>query len=48
MTTRTHKANWFPTLNEALDAEGLIQTWPVGRNLNYGETESYACEGRYI
>ena len=36
------KQNWFPTLNDALDAEGLLETWdctwtPIG----YGETRTY-------
>lgn len=40
--------NWFPTLNEALEAEGLVAHWPLGKNLNYGDTFSFASGGRYI
>lgn len=40
--------NWFPTLNDALAAEGLIELWPVGKNLVYGETASFAAGGKYI
>lgn len=42
------KQNWFPTLNDALDAEGLIEFWPLGKNINYGETADTIQEGRYI
>lgn len=39
---------WFPTLNEALDSEGLTEMWPLGVNINYGETVGLASGGRYI
>lgn len=45
---RAAKANWFNTLNDALDAEGLIATWPLGWNMEYGSTKSYASGGRFI
>lgn len=32
------KPNWFPTLNESLDSEGLVSHWPVGTNIQYGTT----------
>ena len=37
------KQQWFNTLNEALAAEStktrdLIAEWPLGRNINYGDT----------
>ena len=32
------KQNWFPTLNSALEAEGLTEFWPVGENISYDET----------
>ena len=40
--------NWFPTLNAALEAEGLVQHWPVGKNINYGQTVDAVSGGRYI
>lgn len=42
------KRNWFNTLNEALDSEGLIEYWPLGLNINYGKTESAVSDGKYI
>ncbi len=47
------KRNFFPTLNEALDAEGLIDTWPISKTLNYGETFAYTFDdgskyGHYV
>ena len=32
------KKNYFNTLNEALQAEGLIEYWPLGSNIQYSET----------
>ena len=32
-----YKQNWFETLNAALESEGLIEVWPFGRNVAYGE-----------
>jgi hypothetical protein len=40
--------NWFNTLNEALDSENLTALWPVGVNLNYGETVGMAREGKWL
>lgn len=42
------KKNWFPTLNEALEAEGLVSCWPLGKTLNYDDTFAFAAGGRYI
>lgn len=42
------KRNWFPTLNEALEAEGLVDLWPLGKNVGYGETVGFAVAGRWI
>jgi hypothetical protein len=34
--------NWFNTLNDALDAEGLAHTWQIHFDpINYGETFNY-------
>ena len=40
--------NWFPTLNDALAAEGLVDLWPLGVNVQYGQTVSLASGGRWI
>ena len=45
---RETKQNWFETLSEALDSEGLIDHW--GNNyIGYGETGRVMAEieGRY-
>lgn len=39
-----HKTNWFPTLNSALEAEGLLDSWPMGKSMAYGETFSYTVQ----
>ena len=39
---------WFNTLNDALESEALTALWPVGVNVNYGETVSFASQGRWI
>ena len=36
------KQNWFETLNEALNSEGLINLWPLGINIPYG------CSHRFV
>ena len=38
------KQNWFPTLNDALESEGLIELWTTGVNLQYGETRGITAE----
>ena len=38
------KTNWFGTLNEALAAEGLVDVWPLGLNVAYGETVNFITE----
>ncbi len=48
-----HKQNWFPTLNAALESEGLIDQWPFGRSVSYGEharvhTEDESGHPRFI
>lgn len=40
--------NWFPTLNDALEAEGLVDRWPVGLNLTYDQTLSFSAGGEWI
>jgi hypothetical protein len=39
--------NYFPTLSDALDAEG-ITFWPMGLAIQYGETAAIVHAGRYI
>jgi len=29
--------NWFNSLNESLASENLVDQWPLGRNISYGE-----------
>ena len=40
---RTMK-NWFDTLNQALESEGLVESFPLGRNIGYGETLEYTFQ----
>lgn len=40
--------NYFPTLSDALDAESLNDIWPIGININYGQTIGLAAQGRWI
>ena len=43
------KQNWFPTLNQALEAENLIDLWPFGLNVSYGENVRFTTEcGRLV
>ena len=37
MKTIKYKENWFETLNQALESEGLVDLWPLGSNVGYGE-----------
>jgi len=43
-----HKRNYFETLSDALDAESLSDIWPLGVNVNYGQTIGLAVNGRWI
>lgn len=46
--------NWFPTLNDALEAEGLLESWKLHFNpIGYNETYTYTIQdgtkyGRYV
>jgi hypothetical protein len=40
--------NYFNTLNDALDAEGLINHWPVTASVPYGATVGLAHAGRWL
>ena len=42
------KQNWFETLRESLDAEGLNDKWPLGLNLSYGETARFITPDFYL
>lgn len=43
------KQNWFPTLNAALNSEGLIEFWTLGVNVSYGENVRFTTEcGKHI
>ena len=41
-------SNWFPTLNDALGAEGLVERWPLGVNISYSEVVGLASGGLWI
>ena len=45
---RQVQRNWFPTLNDALESEGLVACWPLGLNLKYGESVTIAAQGKAI
>ena len=38
------KNNWFETLSEALQSEGLEDTYPTFHAIGYGETFKYDTE----
>lgn len=40
--------NYFETLNDALDAEGLINHWPVTASVPYGATVGLAHAGKWL
>lgn len=38
------KQNWFNTLNEALESEGLLDTWDISMgSIGYGESARYVA-----
>lgn len=39
---------WFPTLNEALEAEDLTDRWPLGLNIGYDSTVQFSAGGEWI
>lgn len=40
--------NYFNTLNEALESEGLVEYWPLGTNINYNQTVDVRVNGKFI
>lgn len=42
----THQQNWFETLNAALESEGLLESFPFGANISYGETYRYTFDDK--
>jgi len=38
------KQNWFDTLNQSLESENLIDLWPFGLNIGYGETARFTTD----
>ena len=40
--------NFFPTLNESLESEGLVEKWPLGSNINYGDTVRHIVDNTLI
>jgi hypothetical protein len=42
---KTSKPNWFPTLNAALESEGLLHSWnPTTPAMPYGSAFSYTFD----
>lgn len=39
-------SNYHNTLNDALNSVGLIELWPLGSNINYGQTVQHIVETR--
>ncbi len=39
-----NKPNFYETLNGALKSEGLVNLWPLGSNIAYGETVSHIVQ----
>lgn len=48
MAKREVKQNWFDTLNQALESEGLVDLWPMGTNISYGENVRVHTEFKFI
>ena len=48
------KKNWFPTLNDALNSEGLLEAWDCSKSpIGYSETVSWTWDdgtryGRFV
>lgn len=40
--------NYFDTLNDALDSEGLLDRWPITASVPYGATVALAIAGKWI
>lgn len=40
--------NFFKTLNESLESEGLVEKWPLGSNIGYGETIRHIVDNELI
>lgn len=36
--------SFYPTLNAALESQGLVEHWPLGSNINYGETVGHVVQ----
>jgi hypothetical protein len=36
--------NFFETLNAALESENLVSLWPLGSNIQYGDTVQHIVE----
>ena len=46
---RVVKQNWFETLNQSLESEGLVDLWPLGLNISYGQNVRFTTDcGRLI
>lgn len=43
-----NKKNWFNTLNEALESEGLVHMWPFGLSMSYDSNERIIKDGVFM
>jgi hypothetical protein len=43
----TKHQNYFGTLSEALESEGLGDQWPIGSSISYGATVAFVSAGRW-
>lgn len=53
MSAQAYKRNGFDTLNQALDSEGLIDSWTFAGGIAYGQTYGYRFDngtkyGHYV
>jgi len=44
MAVQISKQNWFDTLNQALESEDLVDLWPFGKAMAYGETHRFTAD----
>lgn len=40
--------NWFNTLNDALESEGLVDLWPLGLNVGYNQEVHFVNDGTFV
>jgi len=42
------KQNWFETLNAALESENLVDLWPMGLNVSYGQNCRFNTDDHHV